>query len=100
MVLQEELLWILGNTLGNNDLLTTFVTGNVAYQNTLTLFHQRCRHWVNCTKTLDDLFSNCLISISVRELNVSLIDMHASITSVASYEKVLESKALHIFNIV
>ncbi|KAK2145332.1 hypothetical protein LSH36_687g01025 [Paralvinella palmiformis] len=49
--------------------------------NIQTIFHKPCRHRGNCTERLDDFFSNCLISVSVKGSNVSIMDMQDSFTN-------------------
>jgi len=50
-------------------------------------------------KVLDDFFSNCPISFSVKGSNVSIMDMQDSSTNGLPCDKVLDWNALCIFNI-
>jgi len=58
----------LGKTPRDDDLLTIFVIGLIR-----TSRHVGIRS--TAQKALDDMFSNCLISVSVKSSNVSIMDM-------------------------
>jgi len=71
----------LGETPRDNGLLTVFVIGLITSQVGIGSTSQ---------KALDDLFSNCLISVSVKGSNVSSMDMQDSSTNSLPCDKVLE----------
>jgi len=56
----------LGKTPRENELLTTFVS---------RLIRTYRHYFTTAQKALNDPFSNCLISISVKGINISIIDM-------------------------
>ena len=84
-----------GKTPRDNDILTIF--GLIR-----TSRHSSTSHvGIGSTgqKALDDVYSDCLISVSVRDLKVSIINMHGHSTISTPYYKVLEGNPLCIFNI-
>ena len=60
----------LGKTPRNNDLLTIFVIGTPRQS-----FTSHVGIGSSAQKALNDFFSNCLISVSVKGSNVSIMDM-------------------------
>jgi len=77
----------LGKTSRNNYLITIFVTGLIRILGFNEDLTSLCAfNGSMCTrsagqKTLDDLFSNCLISVSVRGSNVSIMDTFRTLLS-------------------
>jgi len=66
----------LGKTHRDNDLLTIFVIGLI--RTSRQSFKSHIGIGSTAQKALDDLFSNCLISVSVKGSNVSIMDMQDS----------------------
>ena len=70
----------LGKTPRDNELLTIFVTELIrTYTQSFT---SHVGKGSTAQKALDDIFSNCLISVSVKGSNVSIMDMQDSFTNV------------------
>ena len=78
----------LGRTPRYNDLLTIFVFGLIRTS------RESFTNKVNCT---ENIFSNCLISVSVKGSNVSTMDMLDFSTNCLPCDKVLEWNLLCIF---
>ena len=83
----------LGKSPRDNDLITIFC--NTAYQNIQTMLSMGS----TAQKALDDLSNNCLISVSVKGSNVSIMDMQDSSTNLLPCDKVPEWNPVCIFNI-
>jgi len=87
----------LGKTSRDNDLLTIFVIEFIrTFRHSLTS-HVGIRS--TAQKALDDFFSNCLISVSVKGWNVSIMDMQDSPCNGITCDKVLKRNPSCIFNI-
>jgi len=87
----------LGKRSRDNDLLTIFVIQLIR-----TFRHSFTSHvGIGSTgqKALDDIFSNCLISVFVKRSNVSIMDMWGSFSNGIHYDKVLEGNSLCKFSI-
>ena len=97
MVLQGELSWILGQTPRDNELLTILVNGLIRTSRQSFTSHVDIES--TAQKALDDLFSNCLASVSVKGSNVYIMDMHDSSTNGLPCDNVLESNPLCIFHL-
>jgi len=87
----------LGKTPRDNDLLTIFLTELI--RTSILSFTRHVGIGSAALKALDDLFSNCLISVSVKGSNVSIMDMQNPSTNGLPYDKMLERNSLCIFNI-
>jgi len=87
----------LGKTPRDNDLFTIFVIGLI--RTSRQSFTSHVGIGSIAQKALDDRFSNCLISVSVKGSNVSMMNMQDSSTNGLPYDKVLEGNPLCIFNI-
>jgi len=77
----------LWKTLSDNDLLTIFVIGLI--RTSRQSFTSHVGIGSTAQKTLDDLFSNCPISVSLKDSNVSILDMQDSSTIGLPCDKVL-----------
>ena len=87
----------LGKTDRDNDLLTNFAIGLIgAFSQTFT---SHVGMGSTSQKTLGDLFNNCLISVSVRHPNVSILDIPDSSTNGIFCDKILEGNRQCIFSI-
>jgi len=87
----------LGKTPRDNDVLTIFVTELIRTSILSCTSHVGIGSAAQ--KALDDLFSNCLIFVSVKGSNVSIMDMQNPSTNGLPYDKMLERNSLCIFNI-
>ena len=72
----------------DNDLLTIFVIGFI--RTSRQSFTSYVGIGSTAQKALDDLFSNCLISVSLKGSNVSIMDMQDSSTNGLPCDKVLD----------
>ena len=88
---------VLGKPPKDNDLLTVFVIGLI--RTSRQSFTSHVGIGSTAQKALDDLFSNYLLSVSVKGSNVSIMDMQDSSTNGLPCDKVLEWNPLCIFNI-
>jgi hypothetical protein len=87
----------LGKTPRGNDLLTIFVIEFI--RTSRQSFTSHVGIGLTAQKALDDFFINCLISVSVKGSNVSIMDMQDSSTNGVPCDKVLDWNPLCIFNI-
>jgi len=85
----------LGKTSRHNDVLTIIVIGLI--RTSRQLFLSYICIGSSGKKALDDLFSNCQISVSVKGSNVSIMDMQGSSTNGLPCDKVLEGNPICIF---
>jgi len=81
----------------DNDLLTIFVIELI--RTSRQSFTSHVGIGSTAQKALDDIFSNCLISVSIKRSNVSIMDMQDSSTNGLPCGRVLEWSPLCIFNI-
>ena len=87
----------LGKTPKNTNLLTIFVIGLIRiYRHSFTIY---AVIGSTAQKALDDHFSNCLKSFSVKGSDVSVMDMQDSCTNALPCDNVLEWNPLCMFNI-
>jgi len=87
----------LGKTPRDNDLLTILVIGLI--RTSRQSFTGHLGIGSTAPKALDDIFSNCLISVSAKDTNISIMDMQDSSTNGIPYDKVLEGNLSCVFNI-
>ena len=87
----------LGKTPRDNDVLTTFVIGLMRTSRHSSTTHIGIRS--TGQKTLYNLYSNCLISDSVRDSNVSINNRQNPSTNGIPYDKESEGNPLYIFGI-
>ena len=87
----------LGKTPRDNDFLTTFVIGLI--KTSRQYFRSHVGIGSTAQTALDDLFSNCLISVTVKGPNVSIIDIQVSSFTGLPCVTVLEGNPSCIFNI-
>jgi len=85
----------LGKTPRDNDLLTIFVIGFI--RTSRQSFTSHVGIGPTTQKAIDDFFSNCLISVSVKGSNVSIMDMQDSFTNGLPCDKVLNWNPICIF---
>jgi len=87
----------LGKTPRDNDVLTIFLIGLI--KTSRQSFTSHIGIGSTAQQAIDDLFTNCVIYVSSKGSNVSLMDMQDSSTDALHCDKVIEWNPLCIFNI-